>query len=240
MRLRGPQKPQTDVPAPSRPPSRSTKVVGDGIRNVQVGLKLLSATGRVTVHADAAPSSPACLALAACGDTETVQIAPRLGPQPFAYLGAEGSDKIPFRDYLAALGLRSSGDTHGIQTFGALTWTDRGDVSALATAPGQAACHDSQALIRSVVGLSIRHHRLLATYLPQSVAYDALRTQCPGPTLGPGKLLHGSAPLVPAAGRTTILELTGDSSYDDSGYHVHVSGRLRIAFRAMRIKQTLL
>lgn len=178
-----------------------------------------------------------CAVLDSCAATGAVTLTPR----PFQATGqlvAYGPARRPYRDFLAALGLRRAGQRRGIAVSGSVYWQDRG---AITEAFNQGFdCRDSGRLMAGDVQLAVGDGRLLASYSGQTPGADVLRTHCPGPQAGNAILATGRLPFDALARHTVTIALTTGSTGTDDGYSTRTVPRLVLTLKRGRVTQQIL
>jgi hypothetical protein len=228
-------RPQREPPGPPGPQFSTTRQ-----RTVTERLQLTRLTGSLSASVAGTSNPDICVLLDSCGLAGTLTLTPQVS-QPDAFLFAVGPAKRPYRDFLAALGLRSGGRSAGISVGGLVTWTDRGTVTESLRAP--ASCSDSGLLGGGSVSFGVTGGTLQAGYqpLPTSIFLgQPLRTRCPGPIISGGfELATGGIPRARLRRRTFTIELHGSGVPEDEGAQVIPSGTITLHLRRGRIQQTV-
>jgi hypothetical protein len=148
-------------------------------------------------------------------------------------LTAFGPARLPYRDFLVALGLRPGVAPKSINVDGSVDWDDAGSVSERLTGP--VACSDAVSLGGGGVSLIVAAGRITAQYGPAS----ALRTRCPGPAVpDPEAILSGGGQLE-TDGRSLTLTLDRGRAFEDDGYLGRIQGRVTLTLRRGRLRQQI-
>jgi hypothetical protein len=201
-------------------------------RTVTERLSVGQVRGGVTESFRGTSDTDVCALLDSCGASGTIALRPT--PRaPEASLYAIGSAKLPYSDFLVALGLRRGPLAKGIHLYGQVDWTDAGTAREQFSQSGL--CSDATRLQQGSVSIEARGGSLTASYAPGSV----VDTRCPRPSTPRQyvSVLSGAAPLSRLAGGTFTLRLRRGSAITDDGYSGRTSGDLSITLRRGRVTQ---
>jgi hypothetical protein len=214
---------------------------GPATRIVTVSYRIATSTGSIAVSWSHPPAGCALLDACELRGTERVGLRSPAGSSRRLTLVAEGPAGRPERDFLAALGLSSTGNPLGIVVVGSqLAGTALGIRDM--TAQSGAVCRETAAAHGSVLVEAAAGH-LTFSLTPFGLdpllgsSGDPLRTSCPGPELGSHPM--ASLRLPPgalAAGRTT-LAFTRPIGFDDDGYVVRLTPRITVRLTRTRIRE---
>jgi hypothetical protein len=201
------------------------------VRTVTEHLSLQRAAGTLMALLRGTTDPTECALLDSCSLQGTLTVSP--SPHGVdASLSATGPANRPYRDFLAALGLSRVGNPRGIQTFGAINWSDTGAVVTRLTQPG--ACADSAPLVGGFVVLQLQGGTALASYSPLT----SPRTRCPGPMIGPSQTIaSGRFPRRDFARRVFTITLNATPSLADDGYSGALRGHLALTLRRGRLSE---
>jgi hypothetical protein len=216
---------------PQRQQNGATFGPGERYRSVALRYRTsLSGAVVTTVDGDANPAL--CGPLGACGLHGTLTL--DLGRSPVAEISAIGPARLPYRDFLVALGLRAGTRTKQIHLYGGVSW-NRGGVLRARISGGGATCTDSVAANGDFASLAIARHKLVAQLGSFGGGGYEFRTRCPGP-LGPqGSLADGGAQWPPRDTAKLVIPLGGDASFTDDGYHGQTDADLTLTMTHPRL-----
>lgn len=221
----------TETSRPGQRPPRGVR--RPQFRIVSVPMKLIALTGTVSQAISGVAGPEVCAVLDSCGlrGTITVQPHPTSGTGTLTVIGRA---RRPYRDFLAALGLSSSGRSSGLEAFGVV---DVGGGGTLATSIVQGTtCHDASDLGPGELELIPGRGGLDVPYTPLGI----LKGRCPGPVMASadGFLASGVMPRQAIRrGRVTIT-LRG-AGFTEDGFSARTSGSLRVTLTFGRPHQRI-
>jgi hypothetical protein len=219
-------KPQVQSGNGSVPPGIKTR----RIRTVSEQLTLVGVRGGLGATVRGTSDPIVCSLLDSCGVNGSLSLSGGVRGAT-ANVTATGPARRPYRDFLAALGLSRSGDPHGIQVFGSVSWI--GDVRASMTQAGSA-CSDTAATGGVGVPFTLGPG-------PGGGFVGTWRTRCPGPLFeNTGSLLSSSPDRAALGHREFTLDVRGRGASSDDGYMIVVHGRLSLRLRRGRITSQVL
>ena len=202
------------------------------LRVVSEPLSLVRSTGALSLAIRGAANPDVCSVLDSCGARGTITLKPQpVSPQ--GALEAIGSARLPYRDFLAALGLSRRGRVRGIVVNGFLVWDRGGTLSSSLTQNSQ--CSWTGPLGPGVVLLSPSRGVLSARYL----GLGALEHRCPGPEIGSNAdaIGSGTASLHARLTSPLTLRLRTVGTFSDDGYTGRGSGSLSLTLKRGRLHQ---
>lgn len=204
------------------------------MRIVREHLSLVRLRGTVTESFRGSPNPDVCALLDSCGAFGTITLHP-IAHAPTAQLIAQGAARLPYRDFLVALGVLRGSAPRGIGVFGDVSWDDRGNALERLTAPDQ--CSDAGPLRDGFVSIGVT--RMVVSYSRSG----PLDTLCPGPVaagVNAQSLLSGTIRRGILNARTFRLVLSRGASLQDDGYTGSVRGSLRLTLRRGRVTQQVI
>jgi hypothetical protein len=205
---------------PSRGSSKTKR-----LRIVRESLSIVGTAGRLSTRFAGTPNPTVCQLLDSCGVAGVVSWEP-LPTHASGELVAVGPASLPYRDFLAALGLRH-GPAHGITVLGTLGGADSDLVTERMSHSGT--CTDSAHVGSSELEIGVRKGGGTAGYLPIA----PIRTRCPGPLIGQG--FHALAvtrfPRAKLAQHRFTLVLHAGTPLHDDGYTGRVAGQVTLTVR---------
>jgi hypothetical protein len=205
------------------------------VRTVTERLSLVQVRGGMTESFAGSSDTDVCTLLDSCGASGAITLRP-IPHAPVASLYAIGPAKLPYRDFLVALGLRRGALAKGIDLYGAVDWTDKGAAREQFSQSGL--CADAAPLHEGSASIEVRGSSLIASYAPGG----AVDTRCPGPTT-PGQyqpLLSGEVPRSRLSGRTFTLTMSRGTAITDDGYSGRTEGDLSVTLRRGRLSQQVI
>jgi hypothetical protein len=212
-------------------------------RAIDVRFKLERVSGQVVTGLHGLADPDLCGPLDACGLMGTVTTAPSASAGT-VHLSAESSLHHSRAELQQAVGLRPGGRPEGVSAFGYGQWAhERGTITTSLARGRGSGCTDSRPIdAPGAVTLAVRGKRVVAFYGDvDSLPFDALRTRCPGPSLGDvagsSALARGTLPLTAFAHRHVTLHLTTGGRFASDGYAGSTRADVTIVLRRTRIRQ---
>jgi hypothetical protein len=170
-----------------------------------------------------------CVFLDSCGLTGTLTLAPRPVSSD-GFLTSSGPARLPYRDFLVALGLRPGAHRVGLDPSGITVWADAGTLRADLTQGER--CTDTVGLGSGSANVVVRGsslHVALSTgsFLLTNPGAGSGRTRCPGPELPAFQTLaSGVVPRTALGHRTFTITVRGGGGFPDDGYSVSLHGQV--------------
>jgi hypothetical protein len=230
-------RPRSQPVSPSFPPGIKTQ----RLRFVSEPLRLTAASGTLTASVTGTRNAELCVLLDTCGLAGTLSFSPKV-VDSIGELVATGPAKRPYRDFLTALGLSSTGHSAGIEVNGILTWDDSGTVAE--SLRQSTSCTDRDSLGSGAASLQMIGRRLRVRYLGGGAlllgGQTGLRTRCPGPLVAPGtELAAGSVPRLRFRHRSLTVRLRATRAPSDQGYDMSLAGALTLRMRLGPLRQQI-
>ena len=219
------------VPGPGNTPHRKAA----RLRVVSEPLRLVRSTGALSLAVHGTANPDVCSVLDSCGAHGAITLKPQpVSPQ--GALQAIGSARLPYRDFLAALGLSRRGRVRGISVTGFLAWDQGGTLTGTLTQSSQ--CSWIGPLGSGMLLLSPSRGVLSASYQP----LGASERRCPGPEIesNADAIGSGKASLHELLTGPLTLRLHGIGIFSDDGYTGRGSGSLSFTLKRGRLHQQLL
>jgi hypothetical protein len=210
---------------------------GERYRLVTAPLTLVKASGSISAQLRGTADRDVCVLLDSCGTQGTITVHPQ--PQRGqGQLTAYGPARLPYRDFLAALGLGRHANANGIVVQGVISWDSGGILQTDIAQGGE--CKDSTPLGFGAVYFGARRGQVTAQYAPRGSA----RARCPGPRLfavrGAGYLADGTFPTRDLGRGEFSIPLRPDATFSDDGYAGHLAGSLSLTIRRGRFTQRII
>jgi hypothetical protein len=204
-------------------------------------LRVTAVSGSLVGRVTGTRNTELCVLLDTCSLAGTLGFAPKAAASQ-GELVAIGPAKRPYRDFLTALGLSSSGRSAGIEVDGILTWDDSGIVAE--SLRQSTSCVDRASLGSGAASLQMIGRRLHVRYLGGGGytlgGQTALRTRCPGPLVAPGTALGaGSIPRSRFRHRSVTVRLRATPALSDQGYDISLAGTLTLRLRRGPLQQQI-
>lgn len=188
--------------------------------------------GRPVARIRGASNRDLCTVLDSCGAAGTLEfgIPSRSGTGD---LSALGPARLPYRDFLFALGLARHGSARGIQVDGFMQFPSSTVTERLVQGPE--ICTDSSpAYLEGSLGVSNGGFDVAVG--PALFDDSPPRTRCPGPTAQGPPAWVASPPLAGALrGRTLVFDLRPARSSTDDGYVITPTGGLSLTVRRLSV-----
>jgi hypothetical protein len=181
-----------------------------------------------TITGDSEPAL--CGPLGSCG-LEGTQTVSTVQPSS-AEIWASSSKRLPNRDYLVALGLRSGRRVKGIAVHGQVSWSRSATLSALMIDAGTT-CADSAPIGDEAADLQMARHKISGQLYVGLYGTYQVRTRCPGPLTSTYALASGRATW--SSGHLLVLPLTTSTAFTDDGYRGRVVSHLILTLSRPRV-----
>jgi hypothetical protein len=219
-------------------------VVKRRYRELELGYRIESVSGNVSLGFRGVPAPEVCGGLDSCGTSNTLELSPAASKGEFE-LSATARDSRPWRDLRQSLGLAPGGPSHGVETYGYGYWKSRAGTlsSKVSYSDGGAQCRDVVPLRYGSLVAGVSSSRVVFSYYPGvGLTSGPSRTRCPGPMLSDlpngSNLAAGSVPLSALGRRTITVHLThGLGSLSVPGYSGSSQQDLTITLRRTSVRK---